>query len=658
MPLSGNQTTGSTTNEEYTYDPSAQQLIYHIFTNGRASIANAQYPIFTKNYVAAFNGLINNNGPYYSFDVSAVKIPADTSANRPTLTGSTYQGIIRYNTTSGFPEFYNGTNWMNMVYTQLPSLTSISPTIATQASQTITLNGTTFDQNPTVSFIDTSNNITYNSPTVIYINSTQVTATTPSPNGLPIVAIPYSVKITNANGLSSTLSNALSSGAAPVFITPAGSIGNIYNLSSTNGLYSLLPVTAIDPDGDPITYSISAGALPSGLSINSSTGAITGNAASVGSTTTYTFTVSAITANATATRQFSITVYQQQVQAFQFTVAPVTQWPVPKNVVNIRAKLWGAGAGAYNAGIYSNPWTNGGAGGYTETSFNIIPADASYITVVVGGGNTYSSPSQYGGGGGGVNGACAGGGMSAIFGKNLTNPFIIASSSPFGSYSNPQSNITTLNQTSGIIAIAGGGGGAGWYPSGNYPNGGNGGGINGTPATTGNAQPTAGTQSAGGSAAGSTYAQSGALLTGGYVFNNASSGGSGGGGGGYYGGGAWQTSTSGYNAGGGGGSGFVGFANGSSSTVLTATSGNSYTDSITRTNPFADGTRSYANSQCLAQTAGTFTALNTSDADYITYSTPSSNVGSTYKAATGSGTNNSVNANFNDGGNGLVVIRY
>ena len=320
--------------------------------------------------------------------------------------------------------------------------------------------------------------------------------------------------------------------------------------------------------------------------------------------------------------------------------------------------MWGAGAGAYNAGIYSNPWTNGGAGGYTETSFNIIPADASYITVVVGGGNTYSSPSQYGGGGGGVNGACAGGGMSAIFGKNLTNPFIIASSSPFGSYSNPQSNITTLNQTSGIIAIAGGGGGAGWYPSGNYPNGGNGGGINGTPATTGNAQPTAGTQSAGGSAAGSTYAQSGALLTGGYVFNNASSGGSGGGGGGYYGGGAWQTSTSGYNAGGGGGSGFVGFANGSSSTVLTATSGNSYTDSITRTNPFADGTRSYANSQCLAQTAGTFTALNTSDADYITYSTPSSNVGSTYKAATGSGTNNSVNANFNDGGNGLVVIRY
>ena len=58
-----------------------------------------------------------------------------------------------------------------------------------------------------------------------------------------------------------------------------------------------------------ITYSIASGALPGGLSLNSSTGAITGTESGATAETTYNFTARATDAEAqTADRAFSITV--------------------------------------------------------------------------------------------------------------------------------------------------------------------------------------------------------------------------------------------------------------------------------------------------------------------------------------------------------------
>ena len=209
MPLSGNQTTGSSPGELYTYDPSSNQ-IFHLFTNGRVCIGNAQYPIFTKPYVGYVNGNINTFGALSSYRTSAFQVPQDSSSSLP-FSGSTYQGLIRYNLQRNCPEYYDGTNWNP--FGNQPTLTSISPTsisATTGGYSSIILNGTNFDVGGNVFFIDKNNN-TYNSTLVYYTNLNQVIAKTPTnaSGGLPASGSPYSVKIVNPIGLSATLSAAL-----------------------------------------------------------------------------------------------------------------------------------------------------------------------------------------------------------------------------------------------------------------------------------------------------------------------------------------------------------------------------------------------------------------------------------------------------------------
>jgi hypothetical protein len=43
-------------------------------------------------------------------DTGELKIPAGSTAQRP---GSPNAGMIRFNTTLGMVEFYNGTNWID-----------------------------------------------------------------------------------------------------------------------------------------------------------------------------------------------------------------------------------------------------------------------------------------------------------------------------------------------------------------------------------------------------------------------------------------------------------------------------------------------------------------------------------------------------------------
>lgn len=58
---------------------------------------------------------------------------------------------------------------------------------------------------------------------------------------------------------------------SPIWLTSSGSIGGINNNET-----SILQVSAFDPDGDPITYGLSSGSLPTGLILNTSTGEIEG----------------------------------------------------------------------------------------------------------------------------------------------------------------------------------------------------------------------------------------------------------------------------------------------------------------------------------------------------------------------------------------------
>ena len=660
MPISGNQTTGSSFGEVQTYDPSSNQ-IFDILTNGRLCVANAQFPIFNPNtYVANFNGSININGSYYSYDTSAVQLPADTSANRPTLTGANYKGIIRYNTTSISTEFYDGSGWYPMAPS--PVIATVSPSYVLNSSPTnspITITGINFNSGTTVTFFDISGT-QYTPSSITFTNNTQLIAYTPA-IALQQPYSPYTIKVVNPNGIHYSLANAYSIYITPVFVTPAGSIGNIYYLSSSN--YTLLPVTA--NGGGTITYSISSGSLPGGLSLNSTTGAITGTATQLVTTTTYTFTILASTAYTSASRIFSITVYQQQTVVYKTPGSTV--FSIPTNVNNIQAKLWGAGGGAY--GDLSQYCGYGGAGGFSTSTFNVLTASGeSALTIYVGKGGIAQPAGGDGGGGSGANGGAGGGGLSAIFSGSVATPLFSPSATTYVS-SIAQPSITSLSGATGVILVAGGGGGAGWDVNGLVSNGannqpgGNGGGINGNSGVgnsnyggNGNAGG-GGTQSAGGSNQGGT-STSGGYLQGGYVLSNPSSGGSGGGGGGFYGGGCYQGTSGGIqNSGGGGGSGFVGFANGSLSTVLTAVSGNNYSDTTTRTN----GGRTYTNSTCNATASPAVNPPLISDSDYTTNAVAATS-GTTNTAASGYGALYTTSGNTapwsNNGGPGLVVLKY
>lgn len=483
----------------------------------------------------------------------------------------------------------------------------------------------------TVSATDEENNtITYSSsnlPAWLSINSSTGVISGTAPGVASNTTYSFSISASDGNNIS-TRNFSILINSILTWNTTAGSLGNIYDLSRTGYSYSL-SATGL---GNTLSYSVTSGSLPTGLSLNSSTGVISGNASAVVTDTTSNFTITVSDGTLSASRAFSLTVKSPVKVVFSHTGSSQTL-SVPSDLQFIKSKLWGAAGGEYNASVNLN--NSGGAGGYTETIFNVLPGENTY-TIIVGGGTTGNSWNAYGGGGSAVNGGSGGGGCSAILSGSITNPFV-STTTGLGNGYVPQSNLLALSGAIGVVAVAGGGGGAGWYNINNQV-GGNGGGLSGLNGT-GYTTTTGGTQS---SSTNGNQSSGAGKFQGGYITANQSSGGSGGGGGGWYGGGASQ-GPSGSNASGAGGSGFIGYVNGSTSSVLTANQSDSisYIDSTTRTN----GTRTYTNSKCLASASGTFTPPNNTDSDYV------AGIGVATYYPGNEGTSKSS-------GNGLVVISY
>ena len=230
----------------------------------------------------------------FSDDTDFVKLPSGTTAQRP---GSPVAGQFRFNTTINDAEVYDGNNWLRMGVAP-PTFTSVDyPGSATAldpaGGESLVINGTQFNTGITITIGGaTPSSITRNS-------STQLTVTAPAKT-----AGTYTLVITNTDGGTATAANAVSYNGIPAFTNAAGSLGSVDEDSTVN-----LSAAATEPDGGAITYAITSGALPTGLSLNSSTGAITGTAPSVSADTTSNFTVTATdNENQTASRAYSITV--------------------------------------------------------------------------------------------------------------------------------------------------------------------------------------------------------------------------------------------------------------------------------------------------------------------------------------------------------------
>ena len=231
-------------------------------------------------------------------DTSYFSIPKGTTAQRP---ASPAVGDIRYNTTIGGFEFY-ATDWVQV--TGL-GITSVSPTSYNGAnSSTFTISGTGFVAGTSVKFI-TNNGTAYTAGTVTINGLTSITASTP--RAFTVSEEPLDVQVISPSGVTATLQDVIDCGGSPTWATAAGTLATINDRYGSYGTIATLSAT--DPDGSVITYTVTSGSLPGNVSLNASSGVISGDPTDVVSDTTYNFTVSAsdIAANATA-RSFAIIV--------------------------------------------------------------------------------------------------------------------------------------------------------------------------------------------------------------------------------------------------------------------------------------------------------------------------------------------------------------
>ena len=347
---------------------------------------------------------------------SGIVLPKGTTAQRV----DTETGELRYNTETNLAEYYNGTDWKpidspptitNFTLDGGSTVTSAVIDNTAGGDATIVINGSLFDTTSgTVVFEPEGGGSNVVTQTITRTSANQFTVTATRADFLES-GDPYAIKLTNGSGLAATLASAFDVNVPPAFATAAGSLGTVYDGSAVSG--TTLNASATDADGDTITYSVTVGSLPAGLSLSSSTGYITGTPSATG---TETFTVQAATANGNSTRQFSITVAalpsggsvttSGDYRIHTFTSSGTFTNTVSSLAVEYLVVAGGGGSRYDNAG-------GGGAGGYRtnvpgQTSGRGSSAEAALSlttgskTVTIGGGGA-GGPASYGDGNNGSN---------------------------------------------------------------------------------------------------------------------------------------------------------------------------------------------------------------------------------------------------------------
>ena len=201
--------------------------------------------------------------------------PKGTTGQRP---GSPVTGYIRYNTTLNNYEQYTNLGWISIAAPPVITSVASATVLATSDPQTITINGANFDAGANVTILGANLTTTYTPATTTFISASQLVVTFTSAGGL-LTGVgsvsgggeAYAVKVTNSTGLASTLTSAFNVNDIPTWTTSAGNLGTIFTDTATN-----FTVAATDPESAGLTYAVSSGALPPSVTINSSTGVISG----------------------------------------------------------------------------------------------------------------------------------------------------------------------------------------------------------------------------------------------------------------------------------------------------------------------------------------------------------------------------------------------
>jgi hypothetical protein len=163
-----------------------------------------------------------------------------------------------------------------------PLIKSISVADLPNIDDTTSITGINFADDVEVTFTGT-NDIALAAKSVVKSSATSLLVT--RPDNLIEDYAPYTVTVTNpgvtpptgTNGHIST--NAITAGGDPIWSTAEGNLP-----SYDSGQPYSTSILATDPDGGQITYSIVSGVLPTGFSLNASTGEISGTSSGTGTT--------------------------------------------------------------------------------------------------------------------------------------------------------------------------------------------------------------------------------------------------------------------------------------------------------------------------------------------------------------------------------------
>jgi hypothetical protein len=226
-------------------------------------------------------------------------IPFGINAGRP---ANPQPGQPYLNGESNRFELYTQTvGWQNIVQ-ETPSVVNVVGAFNENASSTVTINGTNFAVGA-IAYAVGTNGIETAATSTTLVSVVQITANFPA---LSPLYEPYDIKVVNPSNLYGVLYDSMTVDNVPAWATASGSLGTYIEASSMS--VTIAATDAIDTYSS-LSYSISSGSLPGGLSINSSTGVISGTPSNITTSTTYNFTASASDGrNPAITRNFSITI--------------------------------------------------------------------------------------------------------------------------------------------------------------------------------------------------------------------------------------------------------------------------------------------------------------------------------------------------------------
>jgi hypothetical protein len=386
-----------------------------------------------------------------------------------------------------------------------PGINSISPTAAPSLNDTITVYGENFASGVQVQFIGT-NLIPLLAKSITRVSSTQLSVT--RPDGITIDNSPYTLVASNPGIPNPTatnehiLSNCLTVGTYPAWQSPA-----TIPLPFSQSIAYTYTLVAADTENSQITYQVTTGSLPAGLSMSSS-GVISGTpTASLADGTTTVFTVRATDAgNHYVDRQFTMIANAaplwntasgaltegSNVAAYSYQLSATGNSYGTNLTYSIVSGALPTGLSLSSSGLISGTASAGGTssftarvtdeyGKYTDRAFSLkINGVATYTSsgsFTVPAGVTSLSVLLVAGGGGGQNGtSSAGGGGGGAGGVLYTPTYAVTPGAVISVGIAGASGVASTggNSTFGTLTANGGGNGASYGANGG--NGGSGGG--------------------------------------------------------------------------------------------------------------------------------------------------------------------------------------